>query len=113
MGEDTTGLSNLQAADRAIDAVIRQAKDVGIPENFSSVKPYPKMRMGTGWYANRPKEIRSEEAEIEKMAEHLMNDVCTPGQPPRGDYGGCTPDTARLHLREDGPQCAYHLPGGC
>ncbi len=81
MGEDTTGLSNIQAADRAIDAVIRLAKDVGIPENFSTVKPYPKMRMGTGWYANRPKEIRSDEAEIKKMAEHLMNDVCTPVNP--------------------------------
>ena len=81
MGEDTTGLSNVQAADKAIDAVIRLARDVRIPENFSSVKPYPKSRMGTGWYSNRPKEISSDEAEIEKLALHLMNDVCTPFNP--------------------------------
>src|SRR5207248_3286001 len=81
MGEDTAGLSNVQAADKAIDAAIRLARDVRIPENFSSVKPYPKARMGTGWYSNRPKEIKSDEAEIDKMAHHLLNDVCTPFNP--------------------------------
>jgi methanol:N,N-dimethyl-4-nitrosoaniline oxidoreductase len=81
LGEDTTGLSRISAADRAIDAVIRLVKDVGIPDNFASVQPYPKMRQGTGWYANRPKEIKSDAAEIDKLAQHLLNDICTPFNP--------------------------------
>jgi methanol:N,N-dimethyl-4-nitrosoaniline oxidoreductase len=81
LGEDTTGLSRISAADRAIDAVIRLVKDVGIPNNFASVQPYPKMRQGTGWYANRPKEIRSDAAEIDKLAQHMLNDICTPFNP--------------------------------
>jgi methanol:N,N-dimethyl-4-nitrosoaniline oxidoreductase len=79
MNVDTMGLSPSQAADRAIDAVIRLAKDVGIPDNFQSVKPYPKSRIGQGWYARRPSEIKSDEAELKKMAEHMMRDICTPG----------------------------------
>jgi methanol:N,N-dimethyl-4-nitrosoaniline oxidoreductase len=79
IGVDTTGLSNVQAGDRAIDAVVRLARDVGIPENFSSVRPYPKSRIGQGWYKNRPTKIASDEAELKKMAEHMMMDICTPG----------------------------------
>jgi methanol:N,N-dimethyl-4-nitrosoaniline oxidoreductase len=79
MGVDTNGLSNVQAGDQGIEAVIRLARDVGIPENFSSVKPYPKSRIGQGWYAKRPTQIKSDEEELRKMAEHMMLDLCTPG----------------------------------
>lgn len=79
MGIDTRGLTDIQAGDRAIEAVIRLAKDVNIPENFSSVQPYPKSRMGLGWYSKRPKEIKSDDEELRKMAQHMMNDLCTPG----------------------------------
>ncbi|MDQ6659492.1 MAG: iron-containing alcohol dehydrogenase family protein [Chloroflexota bacterium] len=79
MSVDTTGLSDVQAGDRAIEAVIRLAKDVNIPENFSSVKPYPKSRMGEGWYKKRPTEIKSGDKELHKMAEHMMADPCTAG----------------------------------
>lgn len=79
MGIDTTGLSDIQAGDRAIEAVVRLAKDVNIPENFSSAKPYPKSRLGKGWYANRPTHIKSDDAELGKMAQHMMDDLCTPG----------------------------------
>ena len=79
MGVDTTGMSNVRAADAAIDEVIRLAKDVGIPDNFASVQPYPKSRIGEGWYAKRPTEIKSDDAELQKMAQHMMDDVCTPG----------------------------------
>lgn len=81
MGIETRGLTDVQAGDRAIEAVIRLAKDVNIPENFSSVQPYPKSRMGLGWYSKRPKEIKSDEEELRKMAQHMMGDLCTPGNP--------------------------------
>jgi formaldehyde dismutase / methanol dehydrogenase len=79
MGVDTTGMSNVRAADAAIDEVIRLAKDVGIPDNFASVQPYPRSRIGQGWYAKRPTEIKSDAAELQRMAQHMMDDVCTPG----------------------------------
>ena len=81
MGEDTRGMNPVQAADQAIDAVIRLAKDCGIPENFSQVGEYPKTRMGQGWYENRPTKIESDDEELQKMAEHMMGDLCTPGNP--------------------------------
>ena len=75
-------MNPVQAADQAIDAVIRLAKDCGIPENFSSVTEYPKTRMGQGWYEGRPTEaIQSDDEELQKMAEHMMEDLCTPGNP--------------------------------
>ncbi|MDQ3428788.1 MAG: iron-containing alcohol dehydrogenase [Actinomycetota bacterium] len=82
MGEDTRGMNPVQAADQAIDAVIRLAKDCGIPENFSQVTEYPKTRMGKGWYEGRPTQaLQSDDAELQKMAEHMMGDLCTPGNP--------------------------------
>lgn len=82
MGEDTRGMNPVQAADQAIDAVIRLAKDCGIPENFAAVAEYPKSRMGQGWYEGRPTEaIQSDDEELQKMAEHMMEDLCTPGNP--------------------------------
>jgi methanol:N,N-dimethyl-4-nitrosoaniline oxidoreductase len=79
MGEDTTGLSDVQAGDVAIEAGIRLAHDCGIPDNFSSAKPYPKSRIGMGWYEKRPRQIRSDDAELNWMATHMMEDACTPG----------------------------------
>ncbi len=83
MGEDTRGLNPAEAADKAIDSVIRLARDCGIPENFSSVNPnYAKSEMGRGpFYENRPTKIESDDAELQAMAEHMMEDVCTPGNP--------------------------------
>jgi methanol:N,N-dimethyl-4-nitrosoaniline oxidoreductase len=83
MGEDTRGLNPAQAADKGIDAVIRLAQDCGIPDNFSRVDPnYAKSEMGRGpFYENRPTKIESDDAELQAMAEHVMEDVCTPGNP--------------------------------
>ena len=81
LGEDTMGLSSIAASDRAIEGVIRLAKDVGIPDNFQSIVPYPKQRLGTGGYSNRPTEIKSDDEELHKMADHMMEDPCTPGNP--------------------------------
>jgi methanol:N,N-dimethyl-4-nitrosoaniline oxidoreductase len=79
MNVNTTNLSDVAAGDRAIEAAIRLAKDVNIPDNFSSAKPYPKSRIGMGWYEKRPTTIKSDDAELKKMAQHMMNDLCTPG----------------------------------
>lgn len=99
MGEDTRGMNPVQAADQAIDAVIRLAKDCGIPENFSQVGEYPKTRMGKGWYEGRPTEaIQSDDEELQKMAEHMMGDLCTPGNP-----RDLTVDGAKEVLRD----CVY------
>ena len=82
MGEDTRGMNPVQAADQAIDAVIRLAKDCGIPENWGQVTEYPKTRMGKGWYEGKTASaIQSDDDELQKMAEHMMGDVCTPGNP--------------------------------
>jgi methanol:N,N-dimethyl-4-nitrosoaniline oxidoreductase len=82
MGEDTRGLTPVQASDKAIDAVIRLAKDCGIPENWSQVPEYPKTRMGQGYYEGKTSgPIQSDDAELQAMAEHMMEDLCTPGNP--------------------------------
>ncbi len=82
MGENTSGMNPVQAADQAIDAVIRLAKDCGIPENWGQVSEYPKTRMGKGYYENKSSgPIQSDDDELQKMAEHMMNDLCTPGNP--------------------------------
>jgi hypothetical protein len=65
----------------AIENVIRLARDLGIPENFSTAGPYPKSRIGQGWYADRPTEIKPDDSLLNSMAEHLVNDLCTPGNP--------------------------------
>ncbi len=77
----TPQMTDLQASDAAIENVIRLARDCGIPENFSSAEPYPKTRIGEGWYSERATQIKSDDAELNAMAEHLVNDLCTPGNP--------------------------------
>ena len=83
MGEDTSGLSPIQASDKAIDAVIRLARDCGIPDNFREVNPnYVKSEMGRGeFYEDRPTQIQGDDEELEAMAQHMMEDLCTPGNP--------------------------------
>jgi methanol:N,N-dimethyl-4-nitrosoaniline oxidoreductase len=83
MGEDTRGLNPAEASDKAIDAVIRLARDCGIPDRFTDMNPnYAKSEIGKGpFYENRPTKIESDDAELQAMAEHMMEDVCTPGNP--------------------------------
>ena len=83
MGEDTRGMTPIQAADMAIEAGIRLARDCGIPDNFSEVNPnYVKSEMGRGqFYEERPTKIESDDEELQAMAEHMMEDLCTPGNP--------------------------------
>jgi methanol:N,N-dimethyl-4-nitrosoaniline oxidoreductase len=100
MGEDTQSLNPIQAADRAIDAMIRLARDCGIPDNFREVNPnYAKSEMGKGpFYENRPTVIEPDDEELDAMAQHIMEDVCTPGNP-----RDLTFESAKELLRE----CAY------
>ncbi|MGH3088689.1 MAG: iron-containing alcohol dehydrogenase [Rubrobacteraceae bacterium] len=82
MGVDTKNMSNIEAADAALEAVVRLAKDCGIPDNFQGVPEYSKTRMGKGWYEGRSSStIQSDDDELQKMAEHMMEDLCTPGNP--------------------------------
>jgi len=81
MGVDTHGMTKVQAAEAALDAAIRLSKDVGIPENFTSVTTYTKARMDTGIYKGKGKRIKGDEADVERVAKHVMGDACTPGNP--------------------------------
>jgi len=82
MGVNTKGMSVPQAADAAIEAVIRLVKDCGCPENWGQVSEYPKTRMGKGYYEGKASaSIQSDDEELQKMAEHMMGDLCTPGNP--------------------------------
>jgi methanol:N,N-dimethyl-4-nitrosoaniline oxidoreductase len=82
MGVDTKGMSVPQAADAAIEAVIRLVQDCGCPENWGQVGEYPKTRMGKGYYEGKTNAaIQSDDEELQKMAEHMMGDLCTPGNP--------------------------------
>lgn len=80
MGENVDGLTDISAAERALEAAIRLSKDVGIPPNFTSVGNYTKSRMNTGKYAEwGGAKIRGDQADIERIARHVLGDACTPG----------------------------------
>jgi len=83
MGVDTRRLSDVQAADAALDAVRRLADDVGIPQNFTSLNSLPrysKSRIGEGRYA-RSATIVGDDADCARIALHALGDVCTVTNP--------------------------------
>lgn len=57
MGEKVEGLSHEEAADRAIEAIRKLALDIGIPSGL--------------------KELGAKEEDLELLAEHAMQDVCS------------------------------------
>lgn len=77
MGLSQVGRSNLQAADDAIDAIVRLCDDVGIPENFAGVGSYSKSRVGLGSYAAAGLPSTSDPAHVERIAQHALNDACS------------------------------------
>jgi formaldehyde dismutase / methanol dehydrogenase len=81
MGVDTHGMTKVQASEAALDAAIRLLKDVNIPENFTSVEDYTKNRMDTGIYKGKGRRIKGDDADVERVAKHVMGDACTPGNP--------------------------------
>ncbi len=95
MGVETKGMTKVQAAEAALDAAIRLSKDVNIPENFTSVVTYTKNRMGTGIYEGKGKRIKGDDADVERVAKHVMGDACTPGNPQE-----CTVENLKPVVRE-------------
>lgn len=97
LGVDTHAMTTVQAADAAVDAAIKIYKDVGIPENFSKVNKntYSKNRMGEGVYKNAGTEIRGDDADVERIAKHVLGDACTPGNPQE-----CTLENMKTVVRE-------------
>ncbi len=81
MHATTPGMSRIGKADAAIDAVIRLARDCGIPENWESAPEYPKSRIGKGWYEDKATAIEPDDDVLGNMAEHMFNDLCTPANP--------------------------------
>lgn len=83
MGVDTRGMSDVQAADAAFEAVRRLADDVGIPQNFTSLNTLPrysKSRIGEGRYADSAT-IVGDDADCARVALHALGDVCTVTNP--------------------------------
>lgn len=75
MGEDTTGLSPAQAADRAVEAMVRLLRDLETPENLVSIATYTKSRMGLGPYAawGGPR-VKGGDDEIERVVRHVLEE---------------------------------------
>ena len=85
LGVDTRNLTTVQAADAAVEAAIRLAKDVGIPDNFGQVRhrySYAKNQMNTKKYEGRGDVIKGDEKTVRAISEHIQDDWCTPGQSP-------------------------------
>jgi methanol:N,N-dimethyl-4-nitrosoaniline oxidoreductase len=85
MGVDTTHMTDVQAAEAALAAAIRLLRDVGIPEKFTDVTQdsYSKNRLGQGptkFYENE-KTITGNDADVDRITNHVLGDACTPGNP--------------------------------
>ena len=94
MGVDTHGMTKVQAAEAALAAAIRLLRDVGIPERFVDVtqESYSKNRLGKGpttFYENAPR-IVGDEADVDRITNHVLGDACTPGNAKE-----CTFETVR------------------
>jgi methanol:N,N-dimethyl-4-nitrosoaniline oxidoreductase len=94
MGVDTYGMTDVQAADAALAAAIRLLRDVGITEKFTDVTAdsYSKNRLGTGptAYYENAKVITGDDADVDRITNHVLGDACTPGNPKE-----CTFETVR------------------
>ncbi|MDS4042082.1 MAG: NDMA-dependent methanol dehydrogenase [Candidatus Competibacter sp.] len=92
MGENVDGLTDVTAAERALEAAIRLSKDVGVPANFTSTPPYTKSRLGLGKYAEwgGPK-IIGDERDVDRMTKHLLGDGSTPGNARECTYEAVAP----------------------
>lgn len=87
LGVQRNGKTTIQMAEAALEEAIRLLKDVGIPENFVSVKQdtYPKNRMGVGYYKDAT-EIKATPDMVDKLTKHVLGDACTPGNPQEVTY---------------------------
>jgi methanol:N,N-dimethyl-4-nitrosoaniline oxidoreductase len=73
MGENTAGLSNAKAADRAVEAMVRMLRDLETPENFRAVGQYTKSRMGVGPYeAWGGVKVKGDEDDVDRIVKHVV-----------------------------------------
>lgn len=77
MGYNTHGMSDVAAADLAIQGIIRLADDVGIPQNFTTLPDYTKSRVGMNGFPD----IATDAADVELVVNHALGDVCTVTNP--------------------------------
>lgn len=94
MGLDTHGMTDVQAAQAALNAAIRLLRDVGIPEKFVDVTAdsYSKNRLGQGptkFYENQAT-IKGDGPDVDRITNHVLGDACTPG-----NAAECTFETVR------------------
>lgn len=83
MGLERNGRTDVQMAEAALEEAIRLLKDVGIPENFESVRKetYPKNIMGEGVYKDAGTHIENTPENVDRITNHVLGDACTPGNP--------------------------------
>ncbi|MEM8748273.1 MAG: iron-containing alcohol dehydrogenase [Actinomycetota bacterium] len=73
MGIDTRSMTEVQAADAALDAASRLADDVGIPQSFTDLPEYSKSRVGRHDFPA----VTSSDDDVARIAEHALTDVCS------------------------------------
>ncbi len=73
MGVDTRNMTDVQAADAALETATRLADDVGIPRNFTDLPDYSKSRVGNHDFPA----VTSTDDDITRIATHALGDVCT------------------------------------
>ena len=92
LGENVDGLTDVSAAERALEAAIRLSKDVGVPPNFCSTPEYTKSRMGQGKYAEwGGKTIAGDDRDVDRITKHLLGDGSTPGNAREVTYDAVAP----------------------
>ncbi len=77
MGYDTRGLTDVAAADLAIEGVNRLAADVGIPQNFMTLPDYTKSQVGMNGFPA----VAAADTDVEALTTHALGDVCTMTNP--------------------------------
>jgi len=92
LGENVDGLTDVSAAERALEAAIRLSKDVGVPANFCSTPKYTKSRMGLGKYEEwGGKKIAGDAKDVDRITKHLLGDGSTPGNAREVTYDAVAP----------------------
>ena len=77
MGYDTRGMTDVAAADLAIEGLARLASDVGIPESFTTLPDYTKSQVGQNGFPA----VSATATDIERITTHALGDVCTVTNP--------------------------------
>lgn len=77
MGYDTRGLTDVAAADLAVEGVNRLADDVGVPQSFTTLPDYTKSRVGMNGFPP----VSATDADVEQITMHALGDVCTMTNP--------------------------------